>query len=174
MPSRQINDFLPKGKQKEIELVTRDLLFSSADHFNPFSSFYSPPLPNKDKDQGNTPSGGPRSRTPPVLHSRDRRVSGGVSPLPTLVPRPASELLGSPNGGAHVSVNGNDSEKGSGNDSIQDDMERVQSSIPYLSGKSIAFNILEFIFKICQMATVQELEGFSFPCKTSWRSLSKL
>ena len=109
-----------------------------------------------------------------MLHSRDRRVSGGVSPLPTLVPRPASELLGSPNGGAHVSINGNDSEKGSGNDSIQDDMERVQSSIPYLSGKSIAFNILEYIFKICQTATVQELEGFVFPCKTSWCSLSKL
>ena len=114
---------------------------SLAADFNPFSSFYSPPLPNKDKEGSSVHH---RSRTP---DHRDRRVSGGVSPLPTLIPRPASDLMGSPSAGLAAGANGaTDSEKGSGgNDSIQDEMERVQNPMQYMSGECFHFHIIHSI-----------------------------
>ena len=109
--------------------------------FNPFSSFYSPPLPKNlaadvSKFSGDD-LGFARSRTPgspPRDHRdhRERRRSAGMdrdSPA-TLLSRPS--LLNSPDF-TSFSKSG-DSEKGSSND--QEEFDRVQSSLQQFSGKS--------------------------------------
>jgi len=109
--------------------------------FNPFSSFYSPPLP---KGLGSDASriddmGFGRSRTPgsPSRDHRDhreRRRSAGIdrdSPA-SLLPRPS--LLNSPDF-TSFSKSG-DSEKGSSND--QEEFDRVQSSLQQFSGYSMS------------------------------------
>ena len=107
--------------------------------FNPFSSFYSPPLPRSLNADHSKLSGDDfgfgRSRTPgsPPLNHRDRerRRSAGMdrdSPA-TLLSRPS--LLNSPDF-TSFSKSG-DSEKGSSND--QEEFDRVQSSLQQFSGK---------------------------------------
>ena len=106
--------------------------------FNPFASFYSPPLPkvlgtDVSKLNGDDFGFG-RSRTPgsPQREHRDRerRRSAGMdrdSPA-TLIPRPS--ILNSPDFSS-FSRSG-DSEKGSSND--QEEFDRVQSSLQQFSG----------------------------------------
>ena len=103
--------------------------------FNPFSSFYSPPLPKHmggadlmSKLGGDDLTFG-RSRTPgsPPQHSRrerERRRSAGMdreSPA-SLLARPS--LLNSPD-----FTRSGDSEKGSSNNDDQEEFNRVQSSL---------------------------------------------
>ena len=114
--------------------------------FNPFSSFYSPPLPKglgSDASRVGDDLGFGRSRTPgsPSRDHRDhreRRRSAGLdrdSPA-SLLPRPS--LLNSPDF-TSFSKSG-DSEKGSSND--QEEFDRVQSSLQQFSGKMIYSSLI--------------------------------